>query len=495
MADGNFFRDAAISVCEYPAGSGKNIMSAARLWAASVDAQGQLKAAAQTYSYSSVNTRDFWPGILSAAGTSDTPSAKKWNRVWKVTRADINAFRAALNNGQPGNIPASVREWPAAGNVNATGASNQNLYTAMVPGRQYAPFVDADGDGIYNPANGDYPKIEGEEMLWLVYNDMSAPKTATNSSGMGLEVQVSVWCYKRNTIADNIIFIRHRLFNRSTMPLNYFNAGLWADADLGYAYDDYAGFDTTRGMGYVYNATSIDGYGQSIAYGPNPPAAGFVMLGQPVSSFVAYNTYNNIPSGAEGDPETANEFYSVMNAQFRNGTPIPGNNNYMFNDVPGVGPEDECSQVNPPGDRRFVIATSYSGFPPGGVQEMTVALVAAPNAGGCPSVDLTGLQATADTARGLFNNLPPTPTSVASLASQSLHLYPNPAKDELYLEGTLPDRGPDLKVTDVTGRIVPVAADRSGRRITLHTAGLTSGVYFIRLYREGAEQALKFVKE
>ena len=37
--------------------------------------------------------------------------------------------------------------------------------------KDLAPFVDVDNDGNYNPLNGDYPKIKGNQSIWWVMND------------------------------------------------------------------------------------------------------------------------------------------------------------------------------------------------------------------------------------------------------------------------------------------------------------------------------------
>lgn len=489
-ADGSLFRDpaASLGVCEFPKGSGKHFMYNGNFWIGGYDTQGQLKVAAQTS-----DGRDFWSGILDQSQQCSSAVSAAWNRVWKVTRSDIEQFRAAYNSGNFSNIPASVREWPAAGNVNAKGAGGINISSQMIAGRQYAPFVDANADNIYNPEQGDYPKIQGEMMMWTAFNDGVNLKSS-GSLGIGLEIHASMWGYKRNTIADNIVFVRYDVHNRGNMKLDSCKIGFWADANLGDGQDDYAGVDTLRGMGYVYNGDDTDN-----VYGANPPAAGVLMMqAHGLGSFVVIRNAsdNPPPPAAETDPGDAAEYYHVMNAQFRNGTPIPGGNNYMYNDTPGAGPDDECSMSNAPGDRRFTMATQSFTLQPQSTEQVTMAIFISPDAGGCPDVNLDGLNATADTARNLFDSPPPSPTSVTPLSRVPFRLYPNPTSDELILEA--PDAfGPrtSCKVFDIAGREVLTPQRINANRIVLRTKALASGVYLIRLNDEDTYQTLRFVRE
>lgn len=498
-ADGTlFYRNSDSTViCEYPKNTGRHFFTGAHLWIGGFDTQGQLKVAAQTHGLG--DNRDFWSGILNQSNQCSPVVSAAWNHVWKMTRTDIEQFRAAYNSGNPSNIPASVREWPAAGNVNAKGANGTDIYQYMIPGRQYAPFIDADADGIYNPTQGDYPKIQGEQMMWIAYNDMVDVKQSTGSLGIGLEIHASMWCYKRNTIADNIVFVKYDVHNRGNLKLDSCKMALWANPDLGELEDDYAGVDTLRGMGYVYNSQPTDGSGQpgSGTYGANPPAAGVLFLQN--HGFNSFLVNRGFLPYEQTEPHNAAEFYKVMTGHTIMGTPINpifDNNYFMFNDKPGTGPDDECTLNNGPSDRRFTMATGLFTLLPQSTEQVTMAFFISPDAGGCPNVDLTGLNATADTARNLFDSPPPSPTSVTPISRVPFRLYPNPTSDELILEAPKAF-GPrtSCKVFDMLGREVLSPRHINANRIVLHTKALASGVYLIRLQDEDTYQTLQFVRE
>ncbi|GAA3617277.1 polysaccharide lyase family 8 super-sandwich domain-containing protein [Flavivirga amylovorans] len=73
---------------------------------------------------------------------------------------------------------------------------------------------------------------------------------------------------------------------------------------------------------------------------------------------------------------------------------------------------------------------------------------------------------------------------------KSLYLYPNPAKDTLFISGAT--EGAIARIFDVSGRETSTQKVISGK---VNTANLVSGLYFILLENNGLEQTLKFVKE
>ncbi len=188
-------------------------------------------------------------------------------------------------------VPTIISNWPAHGPIEY-GAYDYYL----------APFHDADGDGEYNPANGDYPnfiiektsncnyqperraenlgntsqKLFGDETVWWVYNDKGNVHTTTiGAAAIGMEFRAQGFAFSTNDELNNMSFYNYQIINRSTYSLTDAYFGVWNDPDLGLASDDKAGCDVVRGLGYVYNGDDVDGAGETWAYGPNPPAIGF----------------------------------------------------------------------------------------------------------------------------------------------------------------------------------------------------------------------------
>jgi hypothetical protein len=263
---------------EVPAGSGTHPLFVANLWVAGRDAANQLHVAAVRYNQTG---EDFWPGPLTNDGTASiTPAVSaQWDQVWQVDAADValhQAYFACLSDPNcdpavqfPGyQVPASFLNWPAIGDV----AQGQDLYLA--------PFTDHNGDGAYDPADGDAPCAPGDHSLHLIFNDKLDVHTESGGLPIGLEVQARPFAFSGNDPAlDHTIFVEYRLINRGTLSLQDVHVGLFTDLDLGNPTDDHIGCDVARDLWYVYNADSLDEDALGLTgYGAQPPAFGATIL-------------------------------------------------------------------------------------------------------------------------------------------------------------------------------------------------------------------------
>ncbi|MCK5840022.1 MAG: hypothetical protein KAG99_09235, partial [Bacteroidales bacterium] len=279
---------------EVPKGSGKMSMFSASLWIGGIDVNDQLKLAAVKYrqgpNFGGGN--DYWPGPLTIDGTAAvTPDiCSHWDRHFPITRPEIDEFLAWWDNkgDYPDYIiPKSMLEWPAHGDV----ALNQSYYLA--------PFFDKDGDGNYDPYQGDYPYydvenalcrseiptaagngiladqvVKGDQTLWWVFNDKGNIHSETKGEPIGLEIRAQAFGFATNDEINNMTFYSYEIINRSTFRLTETYFSQWVDTDLGYSNDDYIGCDVARGLGYCYNGKAIDGLGREDHYGDQPPAIG-----------------------------------------------------------------------------------------------------------------------------------------------------------------------------------------------------------------------------
>src|SRR5690606_22973500 len=138
---------------------------------------------------------------------------------------------------------------------------------------------------------------------------------------------------------------------------------------------------------------------------------------------------------------------------------------YAFSGNPASSAEwSECRSQNPPGDRRFTIATQPFKLKAGSSLRFATALLvtdAKPN-NGCPGADFTDIRNMSDSAQKVFCN-PPIYTSVKDTNpySQQLSLYPNPASSTLYLE-TPPNADEQVVLFDGLGRRVDITSLRKG---------------------------------
>jgi hypothetical protein len=170
-------------------------------------------------------------------------------------------------------IPNNILSWPAHG--------PSNLYFDYY----LAPFIDYNQDGNYNPYDGDYPAIKGDRMLFWVFNDNTKPHTETGGLPLGVEVRCMAYSFDCDSLiqaTDGVLnyttFLTYQIINRSTNTYHDAYVGFYTDGDLGYAADDYVGFNLEKNAYYFYNGNAVDGTGQPEAYGTNPPAQAIVLL-------------------------------------------------------------------------------------------------------------------------------------------------------------------------------------------------------------------------
>lgn len=398
---------------------------AGALWIGGIDAGGQLKLAAQTYRQTG---NDFWPGPLDEDGTVDDVVCNSFDRHWKVERTEINDFIGYREaNGTPipiSAIPRSILEWPGQGNPHAVGA--ESIPLNLDPTKPLAPFEDFDGDGIYNPENGDYPLVNGDQAIWWVYNDRGDIHTETGAEAIGLEVQATAFAFATNDEVNNMTFYSFDVLNYSTSVLDSVYFGQWVDPDLGQYDDDFVGCDTSRDLGICYNGDALDGTAQG--YGANPPIVGVDFFQGPtkykykngvivdstilgMSLFLYYNNdFSNI-----GNPEVASHFYGYLTGTWKDGVPFTfgGNGRGGTDPFPFMFPDDpsdpngwsECALNNTPADRRFVQSSGPFRLEPGARNEVVVGVVwvRPEDQVGC-AANFDVIRVASDKAQALFDN-------------------------------------------------------------------------------------------
>lgn len=439
MTGGDMWWDNGTSEARYevPKGSRKNALFAGSVWVGGRDVQGILKVCAQTYRSSG---NDYWPGPLDETANVEEATCSAWDRFWKVNATDIAKFRQltskteALDNDES---YESIRTWPGKGTTFAEGRNRAQLTVSNT--KDYAPFIDVDQDGLYNPYNGDYPDIDGDQYIWWVFNDKGNVKLQSQTEGIGMEVQASAFGYTRQDAMNDATFYNYRLINRGGLTLDSCYMATWTDADLGYAFDDYIGCDTNRGLGILYNGKSEDGNGEVTSYGKEVPMVGvdFFLGPTKYTDSVDAKTGNTIRIGRRlpmqvftyfnngtsiiGDPTNGAQIYFYMTGSIRTGQRFsndfqgPGVISRGFGSGPlsrwiftGDPSEknawSECSCNNPANDRRFIHSAGPFKLEPGVVNDVTIGAVWVSDVGGCPNTSFKKIQAADDLAQALFNN-------------------------------------------------------------------------------------------
>lgn len=436
--------------------SGLSPLFAAGMWVGGMDAGNVLHFAGERFEQVGF---DFFPGPLGLNATITPDVALQYDMLSSVYRLDVErqlAYFDCLTDPDcdeqvhfPGySVPSYFNYWPANGDVTL--------------GQAYdlAPYIDYNGDGMYDPANGDAPCIFGDQALFTIYNDKLAPHTESGGAPIGLEIHMMPFAYASGSqVLNQTVFIQYKIINRGSLTLNNTYIGLFNDFDLGCGNDDYLQCDVGRNLVMVLNGDNNDeDCVGNLGYGTPPPAFGQVILQGPkmnptgiddtdTLSADGYNgtgfndgivdnerfglsrfiNFNNA-SGAMGDPVLAGQYYGYLKGNWADGTPLTyGGSGYSTDssavparyvypgasDPLGMGtngqvmpPWTEASAGNPPGDRRGVASMGPFTLEPGQEEEIVVAYVFARAGSGGAGASVTALLQRTDTIRAFAHTIP-----------------------------------------------------------------------------------------
>lgn len=482
---------------------------AGALWLGGVDQAGNLKVAAQTYGRAT-GRADYWPGPLDPAlGNTNENNCNNWDRFFNVRRDDIDGHIADFaDNGQIDNpIPASLRGWPGRGNplfpdVQGFSLPNTNQFLA--------PFFDRDGDGIYDPRQGDYPDVKGDEATWWVYNDNGNIHSQSNGAPLKMEIQATAFAYTGGVgYLNNTTFYEYRLIYRGTAPVDSFFLGLWIDPDLGCYSDDYVGCRPEDLLGFAYNGDAFDQDCSGVnGYGNEIPIVGIKVLkplerpnGQdaaPLSSFMYYlNAAIGGPPAGATDPNNLLEYYRYLTGHWRDGSSLArGGNGYQPGGAPypyafdgslvNGQPWTECNANTAPSDRRFLMNFGPLTLQPGEIREFAFAVVWVPNqAYPCPG--LSALEAEAEAVENFYKSLLVSTQEISAQPSAEVRLSPNPMRESVLLQANAPIR--EVYLFSAQGQLLQAHTGLDTPGFTLRRQGLAAGVYFYRVVLEGSAVA------
>ncbi len=481
---GSLWQDRATSSASYevPKGGGVSSLYAGALWMGGISPDQQLKLAALTFRN---RGNDYWTGPLTIDGSAeiDASTCQQYDDFFVSTRSDAQLHRSyfdALKTGTSDeefpdgySIPSYFFDYPAHGNT----ALNQDFYLA--------PFKDYDGNGFYDPSQGDYPwydfvseidcgrrlredivPLYGDRNFYWIFNDKGNVHSESQGEPIGMEIRSQTFQFSTNDEVNNMTFHNYVLINQGTQTLGDTYFGVWVDADVGTATDDYVGCDVQRGLGYAYNGDAYDETSSSSAgYLENPPAVGIDFfegpyqdadeidnplttnfsdavdsLGIPYEGIgIGYGDgvidnerfgmrrfvyYNNSGSNLNGEPSTPLHYYNYMNGIWLNGqTMSPGGDGTTQSDIqaqymfPGdtdpynwgtqgvdIDYWSEVGEGNPPADRRFIQSAGPFTLEPGDYNNITMGVVWARGTNGDPEQSVSLMRQADDKAQALFDN-------------------------------------------------------------------------------------------
>lgn len=375
---GDMWWDLNTGVYEIPKGSASspttavNAIFAGSIWMSALDQGFNLKMAALLYRQ---GTTDYFTGPLDNTGNVTIATCNLWDQHFPVFASDIRpcltAYAASGNTSVPASVvsgtDSNMMRWPGKGNPYLA-AEGYDVSGVL------APFYDANGDGIYNPLDGDYPSIKqsgqvpttqtgtacdylqyktcttyADEMVFWVMNDEGNAHTASNGAAMGVQINALAFAFQDTNEINDMTFYTYHVINKSGSVLNRTYFSQWTDVDLGCANNDRVGCDTSRNLaiqynGYVSGAPQIGGVtidqgsvcpAQEQGYGANLPMLGIQMLESAVDTAIdpatlqprklgmtSFCYFTNGGATGQSDPSSASGFRNYQSGFWNDGTPM-----------------------------------------------------------------------------------------------------------------------------------------------------------------------------
>ncbi len=478
-----------------------------------LDSGGNLKIAAQTYGRSNGDT-DYWPGPLSVNGTTTQNDCNNFDRFWIANSTDINMHKADWDdNGiidDP--IPLSILAWPAHGNT-----SFEDIHGFEIPDtpQGLAPFIDRNGNGIYEPESGDFPNINGADQgIWWVFNDAAGDHTESGGNPLQFEIQVLAYSFlSSNDNINNATFYDYKFINRASETIDTAFVGLWVDPDLGCFVDDYFGCYPENNLAYIYNMDALDGVlncndCQGVnTYCEEIPLAGIKILSgvkavengnvvdRGMSIFTYYNNGGLSPPPPPGtdDPGSAPEYYRYLSGSWKDGTRFtyggdghdPVSVEYTNYAFPGP-PNDSvgwsmCSEGFPGSDRRMLISSGPFDSDPGAINNISFAVIFVEDVPH-PCPDISPLLDAADDVQELFDNIIVTSTQQLVTTPANIQFQPNPMNDQAELIfNELENAVQQVTIFSIDGKQMRLYDAVFGKSLTIERNDLGPGMYFYKI--------------
>ncbi len=489
---GNAFWDyIGTAMYEVPKGSGKRTIFTSRPWIGGLDNNNDLHITAEQYT---ANGNDLFYGPVCDTNMLLMYSDTTFNRVWKITKEEISYHKHNYWKSSYV-VPDAIANWPAEGD------------TLIGQNHKMAAYIDNNNDGKYNPRDGDYPKIRGDESVFMIYNDMKKPHTESGGPAMRVEFHQTAYAYNcpTDSALNNTIFMHYDIYNRSNNDYHdvYFTA--FTDFDIGYPNDDYIGCDSTRNLFYAYNGFNIDGFNippRPSFYGVNPPAQGVVFLSENMNNFMTSN--NTYIPGIQTDPHLYYHCYNYMKAIWSDSTHLTygGNGyggtiptNFIFSGDPNdtttwsdrIPYPDSTNIIGIPFDRRGYGSIGPFTLNSGDVKSIDLAYVYARNTTKNNFENVSVLKAAVDKIQYYYDN-DSTPCGGSfsainklSIIANTVNIYPNPVDNKLFIDYKANSPYSIFEIYNINGKLIKYGKLKRQKTNSVDVNKLNSGLYIIRI--------------
>ncbi|MCD4771953.1 MAG: T9SS type A sorting domain-containing protein [Bacteroidales bacterium] len=453
---------------EVPANSGINAFFSQSLWMGGFDQYEDLHVAGDTWRY----YIDYFPGPVMDSTAYTSEYNINWNRVWMLYKTDID-YHCAHWQDTGYEMIENIYTWPAKSDP------------------ELAPFYDLDGNGDYNPENGDYPLIKGDQAIYFIFNDDRAEHTQSGGERIGAEIHTMYYAFNRpdDSTLNNTIFASYKIINKSENDYHDYLIGFYTDFDIGCSWDDYTGTDTVLNSFYGYNGMPYDcSYQYPNNYGDYPPAISLTALNFNITSTITFFGYQYPTS----EPYQDFEFYNYLKAIWCDSTNLTiGNQGYggteptMFiypgNPVTGEG-WSEISANNVPYERHGLISTGQYNFNAGESIELEFALVFARDYSGGDFAHLNSVGLLKNRITQLidyYNNS----FGIDDIKEpqMDIEVYPNPSNNFIIIKSTGNLQNFKYSIYNILGETLMSGTIQNSHQTQINLEKLNNGIYFIRI--------------
>ncbi len=459
-----------------PQNANAGLIFSAQFWYAGVDEEGTLRAALGgnfnesdvfigPYSddYSDLSySQEFAQSIYSFC-SSEIQYFVKW---WECQNGILTEGCDDLENPTI-DFLERIYSYPAHGNV----AIGQDYWLL--------PFWDRDGDGVYNPDNGDFPIIKGCCGTYLIQNDTRN----LHSSGaltIGMQMVYHFYQYSNGGLLDDFTFIDVQAVNKGEYNFQEFRFGLMVDGDIGFPYDDFMGSDPVRQMAFFYNADNFDEDDEDIelyGFGDDPPAIGIVALKTELNSIISPSTsFNSVMSkwmNLGGLQESGQPFLD----------PDDVATSFMYSGALDNSNEwSELNSGNVSGDRRLLMSSIINNFQSGDTISQTYAIIYSRSGNNVQNA--LSLGSIADAVKefyleGEFYNCESLSAGTHGNEEILFEVFPNPSSGIIQISSqTMMD---EFSIRDLNGREVLAASVDQLNQVEIDLSNVMKGVYTLTI--------------
>jgi len=495
--EGAFFNQSSAGVAGYeiPIGSGLSTIYLGSFWLGAEDINGVFHFSGVKYGTGSMSSQ-LHSGPISNQNlyTSLSYSNQYLESIWKVSAQEIEDHIDNYMNG--GYVaPQSILDWPGNGDVSLGVVA------------QLAPYIDVNTDGIYDPYDGDYPDIRGDEAVYVIMNDGSS----SNPNKLGIELHAMFYQYSAGNYLNNTTFMNVKVFNRSTENYYNYKQTIFLDFDIGNYTDDYVGCNIPNNVGFGYNGDEIDeADGGHPGYGANPPCQGIVSLSHDMHSFGYFTGSGQQPYTDSQASDTV--LWNFMNAQWGDssswlygGLGYQGSfgvtnapTNFLFSGNPNdPSAWHEGSNNNPAGDRRAIFTIAEDKLLSGTSNCSDYAFIY--DRSGSRLTNVQNVINIAGSLRNLYNAQAEFPCNSEDLGfienemEETFKLFPNPTNGKITIEMLANNTEGKVVISELSGRIILAQSINSqSMEISLNE---NPGIYMVEIVTNQGSMFQKLIIE